>query len=40
MRPSNVVYDRAHSSIAEADISDFDFDAAFEGADWFRTLQE
>src|SRR5690554_3838648 len=36
MRPSNVVYDRAHSSIAEADISDFDFDAAFEGADWFH----
>ncbi|NLJ90492.1 MAG: sugar kinase [Clostridiales bacterium] len=36
MRPSKVVYDRAHSSIAEADISDFDFDAAFEGADWFH----
>ena len=25
MRPSKVVYDRAHSSIAEADPSDFDF---------------
>ena len=27
MRPSKVVYDRAGSSIAEADPSDFDFDA-------------
>lgn len=36
MRASNVVYDRAHSSIAEADPSDFDFDAVFEGADWFH----
>ena len=26
MRPSKVIYDRAHSSIAEADPSDFDFD--------------
>lgn len=36
MRASNVVYDRAHSSIAEADASDFDFDAIFDGADWFH----
>ncbi|MBO5199427.1 MAG: sugar kinase [Lachnospiraceae bacterium] len=36
MRASNVVYDRAHSSIAEADIADFDFDKIFEGADWFH----
>ncbi|NLK98819.1 sugar kinase [Defluviitalea saccharophila] len=36
MRPSKVVYDRAHSAIAEADISDFDFDKIFEGADWFH----
>jgi 2-dehydro-3-deoxygluconokinase len=36
MRASNVVYDRAHSSIAEAEPSDFDFDAIFEGADWFH----
>ncbi len=36
MRPSKVVYDRAHSAIAEADISDFDFDAVFEGAEWFH----
>ncbi len=36
MRPSKVVYDRANSAIAEADISDFDFDAIFEDADWFH----
>ena len=36
MRASKVVYDRAHSAIAEADISDFDFDKIFEGADWFH----
>ena len=28
MRPSKVIYDRAHSSIAEANPSDFDFDAS------------
>jgi 2-dehydro-3-deoxygluconokinase len=36
MRASKVVYDRAHSAIAEAEISDFDFDKIFEGADWFH----
>ncbi len=36
MRASNVVYDRAHASIAEADPADFDFDSIFEGADWFH----
>ncbi len=36
MRASNVVYDRAHASISEADSSDFNFDAVFEGADWFH----
>lgn len=36
MRASNVVYDRAHSSIATASVSDFDFDEIFEGADWFH----
>lgn len=36
MRPSKVIYDRAGSSIAEADPSDFDFDAIMEGADWFH----
>ena len=36
MRPSKVIYDRAHSAIAEANIEDFDFDAIMEGADWFH----
>ena len=36
MRPSKVIYDRAHSAIAEADAVDFDFDAIMEGADWFH----
>ena len=35
-RPSKVVYDRAGSAVAEATLSDFDFDKAFEGADWFH----
>ena len=30
MRPSKVIYDRAHSSIAEADASDFDFGDIFD----------
>lgn len=36
-RASQVIYDRADSAIAEAEISDFDFDEIFEGADWFHT---
>ncbi len=36
MRASNVVYDRAHSSISTATEADFDFDKIFEGADWFH----
>jgi len=36
MRPSKVIYDRAHSAIAEAKPEDFDFDKIFEGADWFH----
>lgn len=36
MRPSKVIYDRAGSSIAEAKVSDFDFDAIMKGADWFH----
>lgn len=36
MRASNVVYDRADSSIATADPEDFDFDEIFENADWFH----
>ncbi|MBR0139165.1 MAG: sugar kinase [Firmicutes bacterium] len=30
------IYDRAHSAIAEAEPSDFDWDKIFEGADWFH----
>lgn len=36
MRPSKVIYDRAHSAIAEADAEEFDFDAIMKGADWFH----
>ena len=36
MRPSKVIYDRAHSAIAEAIPEDFDFDSIMEGADWFH----
>ncbi|SKC86325.1 sugar kinase [Maledivibacter halophilus] len=36
MRPSKVVYDRANSSISEADIKDFDFDEIFKDAEWFH----
>ena len=36
MRPSKVIYDRAHSAISEADPRDFDFDKIMEGADWFH----
>ncbi len=35
-RASNVVYDRAHSSISNAQPEDFDWDAIFEGAQWFH----
>ncbi len=35
-RPSKVIYDRKHSSIAEADPEDFDWDAIFEDAGWFH----
>lgn len=36
MRASSVIYDRAHSAISEAEISDFDFDEIFKDADWFH----
>jgi 2-dehydro-3-deoxygluconokinase len=35
-RPSVVVYDRAHSAIAEASTKDIDWDQIFEGASWFH----
>ncbi|HOK19852.1 MAG TPA: sugar kinase, partial [Thermosynergistes sp.] len=34
--PSKVVYDRAHSSIAEVKPGDFDWDAILDGAEWFH----
>ena len=35
-RPSVCIYDWAHSAIAEAQPGDFDWDAVFDGADWFH----
>lgn len=35
-RSSVCIYDRAHSAISEAAISDFDWDKIFEGAEWFH----
>ena len=35
-RPSNVVYDRANSSIATADSGDFDWPEIFRGAKWLH----
>ena len=35
-RGSVCIYDRAHSAIAEATRADFDWDAIFDGADWFH----
>ncbi|MDR2474632.1 MAG: sugar kinase [Bacteroidales bacterium] len=36
MRPSKVIYDRAHSAMAEAEASDFDFETIMKGASWFH----
>lgn len=35
-RASNVVYDRAHSSISTAKSGDFDWDGIFDGVEWFH----
>ena len=35
-RGSVCIYDRAYSAIQMADKADFDWDAIFEGADWFH----
>ena len=35
-RPSKVVYDRAHSSIATIEKDMIDWEAVFQGADWFH----
>lgn len=36
MRPSKVIYDRAHSAIAQATPLDFDWDAIMANATWFH----
>ena len=36
MRPSKVIYDRAHSALSEAEAGEFDFNKIFKGADWFH----
>lgn len=36
MRPSKVIYDRAHSSVSECVPEDFDFDEIFKDATWFH----
>lgn len=35
-RTSNIIYDREHSSISEANIKDFDWDKVFNEADYFH----
>jgi len=35
-RPSKVIYDRAHSAIAEAKREDFNWDEIMEGTEWFH----
>ena len=37
MRPSKVIYDRAHSSITEVSPADFNWEEIFDGAHWFHT---
>lgn len=37
MRASQVIYDRAGASIADVDVTEFDFDKIFDGAVWFHT---
>ena len=37
MRPSQVVYDRAHASITGVEPGEFDFDKILDGAAWFHT---
>ena len=35
-RPSNVIYDRAHSAIAETKLGEFNWEKIFNGADWYH----
>jgi 2-dehydro-3-deoxygluconokinase len=37
MRASQVIYDRAGASIAEASVEEFDWDKIFDGTEWFHT---
>src|SRR5215204_373232 len=37
MRASQVIYDRAGASVADVDISEFNFDKILDGAEWFHT---
>ena len=37
MRPSTVVYDREHSSLADCKPTDFDWDEILKDVDWFHT---
>ena len=36
VRPSKVIYDRAHSAISETNPEDFDWNKIFDGASWFH----
>jgi 2-dehydro-3-deoxygluconokinase len=36
IRSSKVIYDRKYSSFAMSKVNEYDFDAIFEGADWFH----
>ncbi|MBN2356843.1 sugar kinase [candidate division KSB1 bacterium] len=36
IRPSNVIYDRAHSAIAEVELGMFDWPSIFKGREWFH----
>lgn len=36
VRPSKVIYDRAHSAISEVNPEDFDWDKILDGASWFH----
>jgi len=36
LRPSQIVYDRYHSSFAELDPAEFDWETILDGADWFH----
>ncbi|MEP6594580.1 MAG: sugar kinase [Ginsengibacter sp.] len=37
MRASQVIYDRAHASVSEVEVSEFDFDKILDDTSWFHT---